>query len=371
MPNIQYEPVFGLNRENFEKILNISEKDLATKQYVDNSVSGLVSEEVLNTKVSKIEGKGLSTNDFTDEYKTKVENASTKAELNTKVSKVEGKGLSTNDFTDEYKVTLDNLQDYESRLDDLESIDNPYKGKTWTALGDELTTLTLSPKTLLYTPNRRNYIYWVNQKLEFGTLNNLGLEGSTLSTCESTPNSFTQRMKNIPKNSNLITVFGGYNDLWSDNTKLGTIEDTNTDTIYGALNTLATYLLMNHSKSIIVFFTMLHWTWERDGSSDNAPYVTNQNGVTTELINQAIRDVCAKYSIPVIDLEKNSGIFPGTFDQTTNTATKFPHFSYYTYDGLHLNERGHQKISNLIVSELLKLDVGYIYSTRYKGGMLI
>ena len=359
MTSIQYEPVFGLNRENLEKILNISEEDLATKQYVDDAVSALASEEVLNTKVSKIEGKGLSTNDFTDDYKNKVENASTKDDLGKKVDKVEGKGLSTNDFTDEYKDTLDSLQEYESRLEDLESTDNPYKGKIWTALGDDLTTS--SPNSLLYTPNRHNYMYWVNQKLEFGTLNNLSLEGSTLTTCKTIPDSFVQRMESIPENSNLITVFGGYNDLWSNKTKLGTITDTDTNTIYGALNTLATYLLMNHSKSIIVFFTMLHWTWERDGSSDNAPYVKNQNGVTTELINQAIRDVCAKYSIPVIDLEKNSGIFPGTFDQTTNTATKFPHFSYYTYDGLHLNERGHQKISNLIVSELLKLDIGYIF----------
>ena len=123
MTTIQYEPVFGLNRENLEKILNISEKDLATTQYVDNAVSGLASEEVLNTKVSKIEGKGLSTNDFTDDYKNKVENASTKDELGKKVDKIEGKGLSTNDFTDEYKDTLDNLQEYESRLDDLESVD--------------------------------------------------------------------------------------------------------------------------------------------------------------------------------------------------------------------------------------------------------
>ena len=346
MKRIQYESVYGLNRENLEKILNIGEKDLATKQYVDDTVSALVSKDFVNTIVSKIEGTGSSTNDLT-------------VKLGKKVDKIEGKGLSTNDFTDEYKDTLDNLQEYENRLEDLESTDNPYKGKIWTALGDDLTMS--SPNSLLYTPNRRNYMYWVNQKLEFSTLNNLGLEGSTLTTCESDSNSFTQRMKTIPENSNLITVFGGYKDLWSNNTKLGTIEDTDTNTIYGALNTLATYLLMNHPKTIIVFFTMLHWTWERDGSTDNAPYVKNQNGVTTELINQAIRDVCAKYSIPVIDLEKNSGIFPGTFDQTSNTATKFPHFSYYTYDGLHLNERGHQKISNLIVSELLKLDVGFIF----------
>ena len=331
----------------YKKLTGFNDKtlaNLAKTATIENLPEKLVKmQEDISNNTGSI---GSSNNDLT-------------VKLDKKVDKIEGKGLSTNDFTDEYKDTLDNLQEYESRLEDLESVDNPYKGKIWTALGDDLTML--SPDSSLYTPNRRNYMYWVNQKLEFSTLNNLGLEGSTLTTCETDSNSFTQRMKSIPENSNLITVFGGYNDLRSNDSNLGTIEDADPNTIYGALNTLATYLLMNHPKSIIVFFTMLHWTWERDGSTDNAPYVKNQNGVTSELINQAIRDVCAKYSIPVIDLEKNSGIFPGMFDQTTSTATKFPHFSYYTCDGLHLNERGHQKISNLIVSELLKLDVGFIF----------
>lgn len=43
---------------------------IATKQYVDNSVASSV-----NNKVDKEEGKGLSTNDFTNEYKSKVDNA--------------------------------------------------------------------------------------------------------------------------------------------------------------------------------------------------------------------------------------------------------------------------------------------------------
>lgn len=44
----------------------------ATKQYVDDSV-GSFSQEALDAKVDKEEGKGLSTNDFTDDHKAKLE----------------------------------------------------------------------------------------------------------------------------------------------------------------------------------------------------------------------------------------------------------------------------------------------------------
>lgn len=65
----------------------------------------------MNTKVDKIEGKGLSTNDLTDALKTKLEGAASASDLttglNNKVSKVEGKDLSTNDFTDALKSKVE------------------------------------------------------------------------------------------------------------------------------------------------------------------------------------------------------------------------------------------------------------------------
>mgnify|MGYP001009556039 CR=1 FL=1 len=61
----------------------------------------------LSGKVDKVTGKGLSANDFADNYKTKLDNLDTN--LNNKVDKVSGKGLSTNDFTSTYKTKLDNL----------------------------------------------------------------------------------------------------------------------------------------------------------------------------------------------------------------------------------------------------------------------
>lgn len=82
-----------------------------------------------NNKVDKIDGKQLSTNDYTNEAKTKVDNIpnnpkytdtipdlsgyATKAELSGKVDKVEGKGLSSNDFTNLERHKLHKLPDVE------------------------------------------------------------------------------------------------------------------------------------------------------------------------------------------------------------------------------------------------------------------
>lgn len=59
----------------------------------------------LNSKVDKVEGKALSSNDFTDSYVSLISDHSDAiAALDTlKVDKISGKSLSTNDFTDTFK----------------------------------------------------------------------------------------------------------------------------------------------------------------------------------------------------------------------------------------------------------------------------
>lgn len=72
----------------------------------------------LNTKVDKVEGKDLSSNDFTDDLKTKLEGLSNyndnelKASIENKVDKITGKGLSTEDYTSEEKTKLAGLINY-------------------------------------------------------------------------------------------------------------------------------------------------------------------------------------------------------------------------------------------------------------------
>ena len=90
----------------------LSENDF-TDEYVDkiNSLENNVTA-LQDTKVSKVTGKGLSSNDFTTEYKNQIDmNKSDIAALdNKKVDKVTGKGLSSNDFTDAYIAKIANLE---------------------------------------------------------------------------------------------------------------------------------------------------------------------------------------------------------------------------------------------------------------------
>lgn len=71
----------------------------------------------LNNKVDKIAGKGLSTNDFTNQYINSINN---------KVDKINGKGLSTNDFTTDEKNKLAILENYDDTgvVEDIEEIQN-------------------------------------------------------------------------------------------------------------------------------------------------------------------------------------------------------------------------------------------------------
>lgn len=90
-------------------------------------------------KVDKEAGKGLSTNDYTTVEKTKLSNIAANAQVNVietvkvngtaltpsskavnidlsgKVDKVTGKGLSTNDFTDDYKNKIDGAAKVEKK----------------------------------------------------------------------------------------------------------------------------------------------------------------------------------------------------------------------------------------------------------------
>ena len=110
------------------KVDKVEGKGLSTNDYTDTDkaiVDGVTS--ALDGKVDKVQGKGLSTNDFTDEEKTIVDGTPsalelkadksdtyTKSEVNSaldnKVDKVNGKGLSENDFTDTLKSKLDGIE---------------------------------------------------------------------------------------------------------------------------------------------------------------------------------------------------------------------------------------------------------------------
>lgn len=109
------------------------------KETFNNTIQGI--NKTLNNKVDKENGKGLSTNDFTKDYKLKVDNSVDKTifneniqtlnnSLNNKVDKVAGKGLSTNDYTNEEKQKLANKVDkVDGKQLSTYDFDNYYKDR--------------------------------------------------------------------------------------------------------------------------------------------------------------------------------------------------------------------------------------------------
>ena len=80
--------------------------------------------ETLDTqKVSRDGNKGLSSNDFTDAYKTKLDTLEDTISTSTedKVDKEDGKGLSSNDFTDEYKGKVDSIANVTTDITTIQS----------------------------------------------------------------------------------------------------------------------------------------------------------------------------------------------------------------------------------------------------------
>lgn len=119
------------NTTNKQNIQNLQTENETNKSDIeelqtDNETNKTNISNLETNKVDKEVGKGLSTEDFTTELKTKLEGLENyndteikadieevKNDLNNKVDKVEGKNLSTNDFTNEYKEKLDTLNNYD------------------------------------------------------------------------------------------------------------------------------------------------------------------------------------------------------------------------------------------------------------------
>lgn len=95
-----------------QKVSRDGNKGLSSNDFTDALKSKVENIDTrLDTKVDKDGNKVLSDNNFTNELKQKVEGIDAlNTTLDTKVDKVNGKTLTSNDFTDEYKSKLDNLE---------------------------------------------------------------------------------------------------------------------------------------------------------------------------------------------------------------------------------------------------------------------
>jgi lysophospholipase L1-like esterase len=211
---------------------------------------------------------------------------------------------------------------------------NFWADKTMVCVGDSITAGSGTTQT-----------YWAMLKeiLGLSKMTGMGVGGSCVSAKSDygTGNSpLINRYKNIPE-ADLITIFMGTND-WGHETPLGTIEDTTDVSFYGALNVIIPNLMTMHPNSRIIWITPMHrygfGTSKILGTKFTYDHIANGRGHTLKDYVDAIKDVCERYSIPIIDLYSISGLHPSIA----------AHKSTYMPDGLHPNKAGHEKMAYLI-----------------------
>lgn len=205
------------------------------------------------------------------------------------------------------------------------SVTSELSGLKWNCLGDSITYGECAANA--------QYHKIIGDKNNM-TVRNYGISGTRITNGD---NAMYLRYADMDNDADIITVFGGTND-YSNQVPLGTINDTTADTFYGALNILCEGLIKKYLGKKIGFITPIH----RYTSGD----ITGKTHPITEYVD-AIKNVCAKWSIPCLDLYSNGGFTPEVAEfKVAYTGSESPG------DGLHPNAKGHALLAPKIESWL-------------------
>lgn len=179
-------------------------------------------------------------------------------------------------------------------------------------------------------------------------INNYGIGGTRIAR-QSAPSlvpvwdrDFISRVEETDKTADIIGIFGGTNDYGHGDAPLGEMSDRTEYTFYGALHTLILKLIGRFPDKKLFFMTPLHRLGEDNPLGDGNKRVPVASLKT--YVN-AIREVTEYYSVPVLDLYRISGFQPEV------PVLK----ELYMPDGLHPNDKGHEKLADLIENFIFTL----------------
>ncbi|SHG98080.1 Lysophospholipase L1 [Flavobacterium fluvii] len=134
---------------------------------------------------------------------------------------------------------------------------------------------------------------------------NLGMSGTSLSGFADggAPGQgmwTTQRIAQIPVDTDVIILNGGIND-YARSYVIGSIDSTNTDEFYGALNKWVERA-MERAPSAKIFIATT--TYGEYGAFSSNPNYQDNNGKTSKDFADAMRNIANKYGFPVIDFSR-------------------------------------------------------------------
>lgn len=129
-----------------------------------------------------------------------------------------------------------------------------------------------------------------------------------------------------PPNFDYLTIWFGWND--AAYSTLGTIDDTDNTTFYGAYKIVIEYLITNHPTKKIGLIV---------------PYGSD----AVEPFAEAVREISQMYGVPCLDLRNHNQC---SLLWGTDNAAQLARRAALTFDGTHPNQAGHEFLSTIYES---------------------
>lgn len=188
----------------------------------------------------------------------------------------------------------------------------PLSGKTWTALGDSWTQI--------FADQNKSYVNDVAE-LTGLTAKNSGAGGTGFITggANNWNNQFYKHP--IDANSDIVTIFGSFNDAYDGDFKFGQEGDTGTDTLWGALQTTLDHVYQSAFNAQVGIIAPGPWGAINQHLSSDLKMSTLATFKDATVNSMSIRDFAEKYvktlhdfaklnSLPFLDLYHYSGLRP-------------------------------------------------------------
>ncbi len=214
-----------------------------------------------------------------------------------------------------------------------------------TIMGDSLTeasNLSEEEKGLYNWPTQLKDILGCREVV------NLGIGGSTVSSCVA-HYPMCERWSDIPKDSDIIIIMGGSNDMLFENKwQFGQLEydkRMNKDTFCGDLDRMLSSMAYIYRETNDENYCKLIYINPPSTILNDAVYASDTNNMVHQRsFAEAINTIAPTYGFEVIDMYNNNIL--NSHDPDINAQ--------YVYDGIHCNKEGYKIMAEHVASQIIQ-----------------